>query len=225
MKGLCHVERSVAKSRHLRIVPTTVALGTDSKATRLGGERDFSTPLSAFAEVGYGGRAAPLKMTAGECAAYHGVQCGRVFASALIAKNPRSTRVVVEKSAFFSSSTQKHWAFDANMGDPNRLLQNLPFMRAGRSLPLREPAKYGCFLPEGRPPCRPGRFCKRLQIHHHLFSLYSRTFSTAQSALIAVLRDDKTQIACYLAGYEVVCNHSRSWCAGGGHGGGPRAGI
>ncbi len=35
-------------------------------------------------------------MTAGELAVYHGVQGGRVFARALIVKNPRVTRVVVE---------------------------------------------------------------------------------------------------------------------------------
>ena len=31
--------------RRLRIATATIALGTDSKATRLGGERDFSTSL------------------------------------------------------------------------------------------------------------------------------------------------------------------------------------
>ncbi len=31
----------------------------------------------------------------------------------------------------------------------DRLLQNLPFMRAGRSLPLREPVKRGCFFTGG----------------------------------------------------------------------------
>jgi len=55
-------------------------------------------------------------MTAGERAVYHGVQGGRVFASALIVKNPRVTRVVVEKSAFPLSSIQKHWGFRIQSG-------------------------------------------------------------------------------------------------------------
>jgi len=55
-------------------------------------------------------------MTAGERATYHGVPCGRVFASALIAKNPRGMRVVVEKTAFFHPSLKNIGVFDTNLG-------------------------------------------------------------------------------------------------------------
>jgi len=56
-------------------------------------------------------------MTAGELAAYHGVQGGRVFASALIAKNPCVTRAVVEKSAFSLPPFKNIGFFDSNLGD------------------------------------------------------------------------------------------------------------
>jgi len=58
-------------------------------------------------------------MTAGERATYDGVPCGRVFASALIAKNPCGTRVVVKKSAFPLLPLKIIEVFDANMGDRN----------------------------------------------------------------------------------------------------------
>ena len=58
-------------------------------------------------------------MTAGELAVYHGVQGGRVFASALIVKNPRVMRVVVEKSAFILPPLKIIGVFDANLGDRN----------------------------------------------------------------------------------------------------------
>jgi len=57
------------------------------------------------------------KATAGEHAAYHGVRGGRVFASDLIVKNPRITRVVVEKSAFSHPSLKNIGVFDTNLGD------------------------------------------------------------------------------------------------------------
>jgi len=80
-------------------------------------------------------------MTAGERAAYHGVPCGRVFASALIAKNPRDTRVVVEKSAFFLPPLKNIEVFDANLGDRNSppsfqpLFTHLPHSAIGSQIP------------------------------------------------------------------------------------------
>jgi len=62
-------------------------------------------------------QAAPLKMTAGERAGYHGDQCGRVFASDLIAKNPRTKSLVVEKTAASLSPFKNIGVFDANLGD------------------------------------------------------------------------------------------------------------
>jgi len=77
-------------------------------------------------------------MTVGERAAYHSIQCGQVFARAAIAKNPRITRVVVEKPALSLPPLKNIGGLEANMGG--------------------------------------------IEIHHPLFSLYSRTFPTAQSA-------------------------------------------
>ncbi len=78
-------------------------------------------------------------MTAGERAACHGVQCGWVFASALIVMNTPVTRVVAEKSAFSLPLLKNVGVFDANLGT---------------------------------------------KIHHPLFSLYSRTLPTTQSARV-----------------------------------------
>ncbi len=73
--------RSPNRASHRR-----VGNGFEGDATRR--RTRFFDYASAFAADGYGGRAATLKMTAGELAVYHGVQGGRVFASALIVKNP-----------------------------------------------------------------------------------------------------------------------------------------
>jgi len=57
------------------------------------------------------------KATAGELAVYHGVQGGRVFASALSVENPRVTRVVVEKSAFSLPPFKNIGVFESNLGE------------------------------------------------------------------------------------------------------------
>ncbi len=118
MKRLCHVERSEAKSRHLRLRQSPSHWERIKRRHSLAANETFDS-ASAFAEDGYGGRAAPLKMTVGERAAYHGVQCNRVFASALIAMNTRVTHVMVEKSAFPPPPLKNIGFFDANPGDRN----------------------------------------------------------------------------------------------------------
>ena len=118
-------------SRHLRIAPATVALGTDSKATRLGVERDFSTPLRSAQNDSR--RACGLS----RCPRRPGVrQRSHRKKSLRHARCGRKIRV-------FASSIQKHWVFRLQSGG--------------------------------------------LKNYHPLFSLYSRTFPTAQSALSYVL--------------------------------------
>ena len=85
----------------------------------------------------------------------------------------------------------------------HRLLQNLPFMRAGRSLPLQKLAEYACLLAGGSTSVSTLEVLQEplhsktlgfsnpiwgIEIHHPLFSLYSRTFTTAQAARMAVFR-------------------------------------
>ena len=77
----------------------------------------FFDSASAFAEDGYGGRAAPLKMTVGERAAYHCIQCGRMYARATNAKNPRITCVVIEKLTRPLPPLKNIGGLEANLGD------------------------------------------------------------------------------------------------------------
>ncbi len=90
--------------RHLRIVPTAVALGTDSKATRIGGERDFSTTLRSAQNDSR--RACDLS----RCPVRPGVrQCSQRKESPRHARYGRKIRV-------FPSSIQKHWGFRIQSG-------------------------------------------------------------------------------------------------------------
>ncbi len=77
----------------------------------------FFDSASAFAADGYGGRAATLKMTTGERAAYRGVRSGRMFASYLIALNPLIKPAVVDESELSCPPLKNIGVFEVNLGD------------------------------------------------------------------------------------------------------------